>query len=202
MGCAGRTSGRPPWRSESASLLRRAVAGDGGRSTGGHAHHIHRCSGESSALEGAFSADIIANLDIGKRDGIAALAEGSVFVGYKRMRSVICRAHERDLHAGYGRHLAHDPGFAVVGVHLLPLPGTVGVNLRNHHRAHRFGRGIHFAHGTNGIADLDVGGFDLLRRIASPAHAAAHALAASSLSRTHALTAASSFTTTAGTAHA
>ena len=52
-------------------------------------HRIHRSCQECAIFDGPLHPDCVAYLNVRQRDGVAALAEGSVFVGYNHVGCVI-----------------------------------------------------------------------------------------------------------------
>src|ERR1039458_521589 len=156
------------WKNASFGLeWGRGAAGNGWRSSRRHAHDVDCGCQEGSVLDGAFDTNRVADLDIGEGDGVAALAEDGVFVGHKGVGGVVDCALEGDFDAVHGRDLAHEPGLSVVGLHLAHLPGALGVDLQDDHRADRLGGGVDLADGGDGVAYLDVSGLERLRGIAA-----------------------------------
>src|SRR5580692_3034334 len=62
---------------------------------------------EGAVLDGAFGADRVADLDVRQGDGIAAFAEGGVFIGDEGMGGVIRTSLQGDLDVVDGGYAAH-----------------------------------------------------------------------------------------------
>src|ERR1700689_4532419 len=86
------------WIAWTGGLLGRGVPGGVGPSRR-LAHGTDGSGQKVRALEGAFDADGVAYLDVGKGDGVAALAESGVLVGDEGMGGVVDDAHEGDFDA-------------------------------------------------------------------------------------------------------
>ena len=94
--------------------------------------HDGDCGGEEGAvLHGSFNADHVADLDVGKGDGLAAFAEGGVLVGDEGVGGVVGAALQTDGQVVDGGDFAHEPRLAVVGLHLAHLFGALRIDLED-----------------------------------------------------------------------
>ncbi len=85
-----------------------------------HTRFNDRGRSERPVLDRSIGTDQVSHLNVGEGDGVAALAEGGkLSSATKAWGGVVNGAHEGDSDAINGGHLAHDPGLAVVGLHLV-----------------------------------------------------------------------------------
>src|SRR5580698_11644750 len=83
------------------------------------------------------------------------------------MFGMVHTAGQCDFGSVDGRDLTHQPGLAVVGLHLAHLLGALGVDLHHRSCANRLRSRINLAHGGDGIAYFNVRWLDGSGRIAA-----------------------------------
>lgn len=129
----------------------------------GRFHCLDGCGEKDAVFDGALDAELVAHLDVGHGDGVAAFAEGRVFVNLEGVGGMIDHAVEGDLGVIDGGDTSGEPSLAVLGLEFSGLFGAFGVELEDHEGADGLFGGVRFPASHDCVANLDLSRFDLLR---------------------------------------